>query len=73
VTISPSWNGTSTNVPLASGTSLGNNHNAGESLTFTEPGVTKTGTTMLEALTPTSMTVVMHGTGLEGVAFGLLF
>lgn len=33
----------------------------------------KTGTMMVEALTPSSMTVTMIGTGLEGVSFGLLF
>lgn len=34
---------------------------------------TKTGTMMIEAQTPSTMTVTMQGTGLEGVAFGLLF
>jgi hypothetical protein len=34
---------------------------------------TKTGTLMVEAQTPTTMTVKMQGTGLEGAAFGLLF
>ena len=33
----------------------------------------KTGTLMVEALTPTSMTVTMVGTGLEGISLGLLF
>jgi prepilin-type N-terminal cleavage/methylation domain-containing protein len=33
----------------------------------------KTGTAMVEALTPSSMTVTMVGTGLEGVSLGLLF
>lgn len=37
-----------------------------------EPSSTKTGTPMVEALTPTSMTVTMKGAGLEGVAVGLL-
>jgi hypothetical protein len=33
----------------------------------------KTGTVMVEALTPTSMTVKMIGSGREAVSFGLLF
>jgi prepilin-type N-terminal cleavage/methylation domain-containing protein len=37
-----------------------------------EPSSTKTGTPMVEALTPTAMTVGMKGAGLEGVAVGLL-
>jgi hypothetical protein len=37
-----------------------------------EPSSTKTGTPMVEALTPSSMTVVMKGAGLEGIAVGLL-
>jgi prepilin-type N-terminal cleavage/methylation domain-containing protein len=32
----------------------------------------KTGTVMLQALSPTSLTVVMHGTGLEAMFLGLL-
>lgn len=71
VAIAQSWNGTSTTVPLVS--ALGNSHSSGESLTFTEPGVTKTGTAMIEALAPKSMKVTLIGTGLEGVSFGLLF
>ncbi|MGC1238377.1 MAG: hypothetical protein WA860_06270 [Acidimicrobiales bacterium] len=34
---------------------------------------TKTGTLMVEALQPTSMTITMVGTGLEGISLGLLF
>jgi prepilin-type N-terminal cleavage/methylation domain-containing protein len=34
---------------------------------------TKTGTMMVEALQPTSMTITMVGTGLEGISLGLLF
>lgn len=37
-----------------------------------ETSATKTGTPMLDALTPTSMTITMKGGGLEGVAVGLL-
>jgi hypothetical protein len=33
----------------------------------------KTGTLMVESLQPTTMTITMVGTGLEGVSFGLLF
>ena len=34
---------------------------------------TKTGTLMVEALQPTTMTITMVGTGLEGISLGLLF
>lgn len=34
---------------------------------------TKTGTLMVEALQPSSMTITMVGTGLEGISLGLLF
>jgi hypothetical protein len=34
---------------------------------------TKTGTLMVESEQPTSMTITMVGTGLEGISFGLLF
>jgi hypothetical protein len=34
---------------------------------------TKTGTLMVESGQPTSMTITMVGTGLEGISFGLLF
>ena len=37
-----------------------------------ETSATKTGTPMVEALTPTTMTVGMKGAGLEGIAVGLL-
>ncbi len=37
-----------------------------------ETSATKTGTPMVEALTPTSMTITMKGAGLEGIAVGLL-
>lgn len=37
-----------------------------------ETSSTKTGTPMVEALTPTSMTITMKGAGLEGIAVGLL-
>ena len=37
-----------------------------------ETASTKTGTPMVEALAPTTMTVGLHGTGLEGIAVGLL-
>jgi hypothetical protein len=37
-----------------------------------EPSSTKTGTPMVEALTPTAMTITMKGAGLEGIAVGLL-
>jgi len=37
-----------------------------------ETSATKTGTPMVEALTPTTMTIGMKGAGLEGVAVGLL-
>jgi len=37
-----------------------------------ETSATKTGTPMVEALTPTSMTIGMKGGGLEGIAVGLL-
>ncbi len=33
----------------------------------------KTGTAMVETLTPTTLTTTMFGTGLEGMAFGLVF
>jgi prepilin-type N-terminal cleavage/methylation domain-containing protein len=59
---SPNWNGPqglgTTQVVCESGAQ--------------EPSSTKTGTPMVEALTPTSMTVVMKGAGLEGIAVGLL-
>jgi prepilin-type N-terminal cleavage/methylation domain-containing protein len=37
-----------------------------------ETSATKTGTPMVEALTPTSMSITMKGAGLEGIAVGLL-
>jgi len=37
-----------------------------------EPSSTKTGTPMVDALTPTSMTITMKGGGLEGISVGLL-
>ena len=37
-----------------------------------ETSATKTGTPMVEALTPTTMSVTMKGAGLEGIAVGLL-
>lgn len=33
----------------------------------------KNGTAMVEAMTPTTVTVTLHGTGLEGMSMGLLF
>ena len=37
-----------------------------------ETAAIKTGTPMVEALQPTTMTVGMKGAGLEGIALGLL-
>jgi prepilin-type N-terminal cleavage/methylation domain-containing protein len=37
-----------------------------------EPASTKTGTPMVEAITPSSMTITMKGGGLEGISVGLL-
>ncbi len=37
-----------------------------------EPSSTKTGTPMVQATTPTSMTITMKGAGLEGISVGLL-
>lgn len=58
----PSWNGPqglgTTQVVCQSGSQ--------------ETSATKTGTPMVEALTPTTMTVGMKGAGLEGIAVGLL-
>ena len=46
------------------------------STTITCDGVSngvKNGTAMVEATTPTTVTVTLHGTGLEGMSMGLLF
>ncbi|HEV3213451.1 MAG TPA: prepilin-type N-terminal cleavage/methylation domain-containing protein [Acidimicrobiales bacterium] len=58
----PSWNG-----PQGLGTTQVVCQSGGQ-----EPSATKTGTPMVEALTPTTMTVGMKGAGLEAVAVGLL-
>lgn len=58
----PNWNG-----PQGYGTTEVTCQSGGQ-----ETSATKTGTPMVEALTPTSMTITMKGAGLEGVALGLL-
>lgn len=55
--------GTSTTITCTGYTNVDRNGNQ----------VLKTGTVMVEAPAPSDMTVTMIGTGLEGVAFGLLF
>jgi len=55
---------------------VGPHYNGGDQIVCAsgqnETAATKTGTPMVEALQPTTMTVYMKGTGLEGVALGLL-
>ena len=58
----PNWNG-----PQGSGTDQIVCQSGAQ-----ETSATKTGTPMVEALAPTTMTVSMKGAGLEGVAIGLL-
>jgi hypothetical protein len=58
----PNWNG-----PQGFGTTEVTCQSGG-----LETSQTKTGTPMVEAVTPTSMTITMVGTGLEGIAAGLL-
>ena len=58
----PSWNG-----PQGAGTTQVVCQSGSQ-----ETSATKTGTPMVEALAPTSMTIGMKGAGLEGIAVGLL-
>jgi hypothetical protein len=58
----PNWNG-----PQGIGTTQVTCESGSE-----ETSATKTGTPMIEALTPTSMSITMKGAGLEGIAVGLL-